>query len=288
MTNATHKPEYKLFRQLLVHARQSKNLTQTELAQLLQKPQSYVSKYENGERRLDVIEFLDICYLLGVPPTTLLSQINQQDTSATILDKWGITAQQLTLLLEENPSLRGMMLGYVAELKLREIIASYPQVSYATKFDDHDRQKKGDLYIIYRGRAFDIESKSLQTKTVAQDISDGSWHGKAQVDASDRRQITFADGTTLNTTLLLRGEFDVLAVNLYAFEETWRFVFARNSDLPHSSYRKYTQIQRDNLIASLIPVSWPPSPPFYSDLRKLLDEMVDAGEGSEPREIGLR
>lgn len=287
MTNSTYRPEYKRFQQLLIDARKKAGLTQTELAVLLNKPQSYVSKYENGDRRLDVIEFLDISRVVSVSPQSILSQIFEPDQAQSILAKWGITPLQLTELLEQNPSLRGMMLGYVAELKLREIITSYPSVTYATKFDDHDRKKKGDLYIIYRGRAFDIESKSLQTKMVRYDHENGAWIGKAQVDASDRRQVTFADGTILNTTLLLRGEFDVLAVNLYAFEDSWRFVFARNRDLPTSTYRKYTEMQRENLIASLVPVSWPPTPPFYADLRELLDEMVEAGEGSEPEDIGL-
>ena len=35
-------------------------LTQVELVQKLQRPQSFVSKYERGERRIDVVEFLDI------------------------------------------------------------------------------------------------------------------------------------------------------------------------------------------------------------------------------------
>jgi hypothetical protein len=37
----------------------------------------------------------------------------------SILEQWDITPEQLTILLNENPSLRGIMLGYVAELKLR-------------------------------------------------------------------------------------------------------------------------------------------------------------------------
>lgn len=41
-------------------------LTQTELADRLGKPQSYVSKYENGERRLDFGEIMDVCDALGV------------------------------------------------------------------------------------------------------------------------------------------------------------------------------------------------------------------------------
>ncbi len=203
----------------------------------------------------------------------------------SILDEWEITPEQLTQLLDSNPSLRGMLLGYVAELKLKEIITSFPEVSYTTKFDDHDRKKKGDLYIVYHGRAFDVETKSLQTNMIKYDEENKEWFGKAQVDASDRRTIILPSGDELNTTLLLRGEFDVLAVNCYAFENKWRFVFARNSDLPFSSYKKYSVEARNALIASLITVTYPPKPPFYSDLRILLNEMVTDGLGRDPEEI---
>ena len=203
----------------------------------------------------------------------------------TILDEWEITPEQLTLLLDTNPSLRGMLLGYVAELKLKEIITSFPEVTYTTKFDDHNRKKKGDLYIVYHGKAFDVESKSLQSSMIKYDEENSEWFGKAQVDASDRRTIILPSGDELHTTLLLRGEFDVLAVNCYAFENKWRFVFARNSDLPFSSYKKYSEEARNALIASLIPVTYPPKPPFYSDLRDLLNDMIADGLGRDPEEI---
>ena len=203
----------------------------------------------------------------------------------TILQEWGITPEQLTDLLDENPSLRGMLIGYVAELKLKERIATLPEVSSITKFDDHDRKKKGDLYIRYKNRYFNLESKSLQTSSIKYEEENSRWSGKTQVDASDRRIITLPDGSELETTLLLRGEFDILAVNCYAFYKEWYFVFARNQDLPRSTYRGYTQIQRENLIASLITVTWPPEPPFYSDIRSLLDKMVEEGGGSDPIDI---
>ncbi len=205
----------------------------------------------------------------------------------TILDEWDITADQLTQLLAENPSLRGMLLGYVAELKLRELIISFPEVSFTMKFDDHDRKRKGDLYVIYHGKAFDVESKSLQTATVQWDDDKKRWRGKAQVDASDRRQIEMPDGRMLNTTLLRKGEFDILAVNCYAFAGKWDFVFARNSDLPMSRWRGYSQVHREQLITSLVPVTFPPEPPFYGDLRVLLDEMITEGQGADPVDLDL-
>lgn len=192
----------------------------------------------------------------------------------TILKEWDITAKELTELLNENPSLKGMLFGYTAELKLRKIVDSFSGVSFVEKYDDHDRKKKGDLRIVYRGETFDIESKSLQTATIRYDNENREWRGKAQVDASDRRVVTLPSGNELDTTLLLRGEFDVLAVNCYAFENKWKFVFARNTDLPCSTYKKYSEEARRCLIASLIPVTFPPKPPFYSDLKPLLNKMI--------------
>jgi len=191
----------------------------------------------------------------------------------SILQSWGITEQELTELVDQNPSLRGIMLGYVAEKKFHDTFLEHPDVTEKSKDDDHNRKKKGDRRILYKGKTLIIEVKSLQTNQVKQ-LGADQWEGKAQVDASDRRIVKFPDGTALNTTLLLRGEFDLLAINCFAFGGQWRFVFAKNSDLPFSTFRKYTEAQRNQLIASLIAVTWPPQPPFVDNPFPLLDELV--------------
>ncbi len=50
-------------------------MTQTEVAKLLSNPQSYVSKYERGERRLDVIEFLDITHVINCNPLEIVRKL---------------------------------------------------------------------------------------------------------------------------------------------------------------------------------------------------------------------
>ena len=54
-------------------ARKGARLTQQELAERLGKPQSFVSKYENAERRLDVVEFVEVATLLRVDPCELIT-----------------------------------------------------------------------------------------------------------------------------------------------------------------------------------------------------------------------
>ena len=260
-------------------------MTQAELAKSLKKPQSFVSKLESGDRRLTVADFLDVATALGEGPGVLLKRVASDQAAGTILEDWDVTAEELSEVIRDNPSLRGITLGYIAEVKVRRLIEQFPALTYFTKFDDHDRKKKGDLYIEYAGRAFDIEVKSLRTALVRRDEKRGLWVGKTQVDASDRREVTFDDGSKLNTTLLRRGEFDVLAVNCFAFEQRWRFAFCRNSELPESAFKKYPRRLRRQLIASTVPVTWPPEPPFTSDLLALLDEMVRLGEGRNPETV---
>lgn len=57
-------------------------------------------------------------------------------------------------------------------------------------------------------------------------------------------------------------------------EELTALIFAKNKDLPRSSYRGYTQRQRQYLLASLVPVVYSPAPPLYDEQFKLLDEII--------------
>jgi transcriptional regulator with XRE-family HTH domain len=60
---------YKLLGAALAEVREDAELTQQELARRLRKPQSFVSSYETGQRRLDVLEFVHIATAMGLDPT---------------------------------------------------------------------------------------------------------------------------------------------------------------------------------------------------------------------------
>lgn len=67
-----HRDEYKKLIEMLIETRKKANLSQQALADKLDKPQSYVSKYENRERRMDIIELMEVSKVLGINLADLL------------------------------------------------------------------------------------------------------------------------------------------------------------------------------------------------------------------------
>ncbi len=90
MNKSVFTEKYTRFRRLLIEIRQSSKLTQVQVAQRLHKPQSFVSKYERGERRLDVVEFLEVAKALEVNPSELLTQLDRPtvDQGSTTLGEF--------------------------------------------------------------------------------------------------------------------------------------------------------------------------------------------------------
>jgi transcriptional regulator with XRE-family HTH domain len=66
VAGSIHDTRYRWMIEKLVEARKAQNISQEELAGRLGKPQQYVSRFEVRERRLDVVEFLDVAAALGV------------------------------------------------------------------------------------------------------------------------------------------------------------------------------------------------------------------------------
>jgi len=69
--------EQEKLRELLREVRRSAGLNQVELAKKLKRPQSYVSKYEIGERRLDLIELREICLILGISLSVFIKRFEK-------------------------------------------------------------------------------------------------------------------------------------------------------------------------------------------------------------------
>lgn len=68
MKKSPHTPSSIALRTLLIEKRKHRQLLQSDVAKRLKKPQSYISKYENGEKKIDLIDFIDICSALSIDP----------------------------------------------------------------------------------------------------------------------------------------------------------------------------------------------------------------------------
>lgn len=66
---------YRILLETIVAARKEAGVTQVELAERLGKPQPFVSYFERGERRLDVIEFYAVARALGYDPEKLFARL---------------------------------------------------------------------------------------------------------------------------------------------------------------------------------------------------------------------
>lgn len=78
MTKSAFSRKQAQFRKILVQARRDAGLTQVALAKRLGRPQSFVSKFERGERRLDVPEFLDVARALGIDPARTIADLERR------------------------------------------------------------------------------------------------------------------------------------------------------------------------------------------------------------------
>jgi len=74
MSKADHRDRYAIFVRLLRQARLTNGLTQTQVAERLGRPQSFVAKYEGCERILDVIDFLDVTAALDISWKDILNE----------------------------------------------------------------------------------------------------------------------------------------------------------------------------------------------------------------------
>jgi transcriptional regulator with XRE-family HTH domain len=61
----------------IVEARRASGLSQRALAVRLRRSPSYISKFEAGERRLEVCEFVDVCNAVGADPAEVIQRIKR-------------------------------------------------------------------------------------------------------------------------------------------------------------------------------------------------------------------
>jgi transcriptional regulator with XRE-family HTH domain len=75
MARSVQSDAYRFLTGKLVAARKAAGLSQQQVADKIRRPQSYIAKIENGERRLDVVEFLELTQAMDVDPLEIIRSI---------------------------------------------------------------------------------------------------------------------------------------------------------------------------------------------------------------------
>jgi hypothetical protein len=140
-----------------------------------------------------------------------------------------------------------------------------PGVDSVVKIPDSDRQK-GDLQVQFMGATITIECKSIATGSVKYDSIYESWAGFISIKNSDKR-VVLVEGTETSLTNLQKGQFDILAINCFAVNGSWDFVFVENRFL----------LERDTapgFISSKIHVDPLTTPGLTEDIHSLLYKVL--------------
>lgn len=193
--------------------------------------------------------------------------------------RWGITMAQLEKILFLAPNFMAPIFGGVAELKLEDEIKANPLISELWKINDRSSDR-GDRLVKYNGEYISIESKSIEGGDRLVNLGGGRWRCSIKVSGTeDSREVQFSDRSVNKTKHQLRGEFDILAINCFVINDTWRFVYILNSDLPKYKFKKtkdqptnpYTPLQMEELVPQCFRVTWPMPEPYTTDLDEILD-----------------
>ena len=187
-----------------------------------------------------------------------------------------IDPDDLVLAIKRAPSLRGMILGYIAEEMFeKHVLNEEVLFTGIIKHDDHDRtNNKSDRSFCYKKRVYTVQLKSIQTNSIAWHLNENILIADVQNDASDRRKITLPNGNQVETTNYQIGDFDILAVPLFPFTGEWDFAYKRNRDCRKCESNKYSEEDRKYLLSTTEKITWPLAPDWTTQLETLLDNSI--------------
>jgi hypothetical protein len=184
---------------------------------------------------------------------------------STIVD--AIPPEDLVLAIKRAPSLRGMILGYIAEEMFGKTVLCDHRITDVRQHDDHDRENnKVDTDFLFEGRRVSIQLKSLQTNSIVWRRDLDALHGVVQNDGSDKRDVKLPNGTVVSTTNYRMGDYQILAVPLFPFTGTWDFAYKLNRNCRLTTSNKYTPEQQQYLLATTEEITYPLSDHWSVDL----------------------
>jgi hypothetical protein len=212
------------------------------------------------------------------------SRYDKNDTEAVrarervmeIIDS--VHPEDLVASIKRAPSLRGMILGYIAEEMFEKYAPQkYDSISPADieKHDDHDRKfNKSDRTITTNGRIYRIQLKSIQTNSIKRNLETGLLQADVQNDASDARTVVLPNGSKIVTICYARGDYDILAVPLFPFTGRWDYAYKSNLDCRSTTSNKYSIEDSRFLLSTTEIITWPLDGNWTTELSNLLNDEI--------------
>ena len=207
-------------------------------------------------------------------PTRIARGVKQADHPAaveararvvTIIDS--IPPEDLVYAIKRAPSLRGMMLGYIAEEMFLKFLRRNGDVSDLRQHDDHDRSmNKADVDFLIGGNRISVQLKSIQTNSICYRSDLSVLHASVQNDGSDKREVILEGGEIVLTTNYRVGDYDVLAVPLFPLTGAWDFAYKLNRSCRRTTSAKYTVNQQRQLLSTMEEVTYPLTDHWSTDL----------------------
>ena len=192
--------------------------------------------------------------------------VSARERVPSIIDS--VKPEELVQAIKNAPSLRGMILGYIAEVKFEsEVLVPHHLTKDIQSFDDHNRaENKADRAFFYEGKRILVQLKSIQTNSIKWALELNSLIADVQNDGSDKRSVLLPNGRTVDTTNYRIGDYDVLAVPLFPFTGKWNFAYKLNRDCRLTTSKKYSQEDAQYLLSTTEKITFPLSDDWTTDL----------------------
>jgi hypothetical protein len=209
----------------------------------------------------------------GVKQADHTEAVAARNKVTTIID--AIPPADLVNAIKRAPSLRGMILGYIAEEMFQQHVLSDQIYSDINKHDDHNREaNKADRDFLYKGHRISVQLKSVQTNTIAWRHDLNALSAGVQNDGSDKRDVRLPNGEVVSTTNYKVGDYEILAVPLFPFTGEWDFAYMLNSECRKTTSSKYTDIQKGYLLSTMESITYPLSNPWSKSLPETIDKLL--------------
>ncbi len=208
----------------------------------------------------------------GIKDCAHKSAIAARERVQNIID--AIEPEDLVEAIKRAASLRGMILGYIAEEMFVRHVLTDPPFSDVRKHDDHDRGvNKADRDFLYKRQRVSVQLKSIQTNSICWRTDLGCLHADLQNDGSDKRDVRLPNGEVVTTTSYKVGDYDILAVPLFPFTGQWDFAYKLNRDCRRSTSNKYSVEQRQYLLSTTEQITFPLGDGWSSSLPKTISRL---------------